>query len=260
MASSRKFPITTSIREITRVKSIEQFAELTLHANVESWRDHVFKLGSELGYERALLAIFPDRNAPVEAEFAFLHSNYSPKWRSKYDDEKLGHVDPTVTHCATKITPLIWSPNLFAGRRQNELYEEACGHGIRSGVTLPIHGPNREFGVLCFVSDTKPNKQFHEDANRNIPELSCFRDFIFETSLQFMKPAPSVEDVVLTRREIECIKWCASGKSSWDISQILGCSEAAVNFHFGNIRRKFGTSSRRHAVVKAIRLGLISPE
>lgn len=242
------------------MKSIERFVELAGHTTVKGWRDRIFDIGNELGYERTLLAIFSDRNAPVEADFAFLHSNYSQTWRSKYDDEKMGHVDPTVSHCATKSTPLIWSPNIFFDRRQKEMYEEACGHGIRSGVTLPIHGPNGEFGVLCFVSDTKPDNNFKQNAIRNIPKLSCLRDFIFETSLQFMKPAATPKEMVnLTRRELECIKWCASGKSSWDIAKILRCSEAAVNFHFANIRHKFGTSSRRQALVKAFSLGIISP-
>jgi DNA-binding CsgD family transcriptional regulator len=30
-----------------------------------------------------------------------------------------------------------------------------------------------------------------------------------------------------------------------------------VNFHIGNVRRKFDVTSRRHAVAKAIQLGLI---
>jgi len=40
---------------------------------------------------------------------------------------------------------------------------------------------------------------------------------------------------------------------------MLGCAESTINFHFGNIRRKFNTTSRRQAVVKAIKLGLIHP-
>jgi LuxR family quorum-sensing transcriptional regulator LasR len=242
------------------VKSIEQFADLASYTTVESWRDRIFRLSYDLGYERTVLAILPNSSVPRETGLAFFHGNYPQQWRNKYDEEKMGHIDSTVSHCATKSTPLIWSHNTFSARRQKELYEEACSHGIRSGVTLPIHGPNREFGILCFVSDANPDRRFHEDAVRNIPELSCLRDFIFETALQFIKPAhPSEEMVSLTRRELECLKWSASGKSSWEIAYILNISVAAVNFHFTNIRHKFCTSSRRQAVVKAIRMGIINP-
>lgn len=239
---------------------IERLSELLCSCSVEEWRNRIFKLGNDLGYERTLLAIIPDRHAPVETEYAFLHSNYSSAWREKYDVEKFHHIDPTFSHCLKKSTPLIWSPDIFSAHKQKEMYEEASGYGIKSGVTLPIHGSNGELGTVCFVSDTKPDKHFHSDANRNLPELSCFRDFILESSLKFINLSHKTEiSISVTPRELECLKWCAVGKSSWEIGQILSCSEATVNFHFSNIRRKFNTTSRQQAIVKAINMGLIHP-
>ncbi|MFW0757815.1 helix-turn-helix transcriptional regulator [Pseudomonas sp. H11T01] len=65
------------------------------------------------------------------------------------------------------------------------------------------------------------------------------------------------EAIKLTAREREVLQWSACGKSSWEIGQIVCCSEAGVNYHFCNIRRKFGVSSRWTAVVKALERGLI---
>ena len=140
------------------------------------------------------------------------------------------------------------------------MYEEACGHGLRSGVTLPIHGARGELGALCFVTDVNPDKLFQREINLNLPELSCLRDFIFESSLQFIRHSISTkEHIHVTSRELECLKWSAMGKSSWEIGYLLNCSEATINFHFGNIRRKFNTNSRQQAVVRAIHLGLVNP-
>lgn len=63
--------------------------------------------------------------------------------------------------------------------------------------------------------------------------------------------------ITLTARETEVLQWSARGKSSWEIGQIVRCTEAGVNYHFCNIRRKFGVSSRWTAVVKALDQGLI---
>ncbi len=242
------------------MKSIERFVDLMRRSTVEDWCNQIFKLGGDFGYEQTRLAILPDPHAPVEAENAFQHSNYSPDWFNKYTAEKMHHVDPTFAHCISKSIPLIWSPEIFSARKQKEMYEEACGYGIRSGVTLPIHGAKGELGIVCFVSDIKPDKHFHRDAHRNLPELSCFRDFIFESSLQFMRPScPTEKPAYITSRELECLKWSAAGKSSWEIGQILHCSEATANFHFSNLRRKFNTTTRQQAVIKAISLGLIHP-
>ncbi|MNB74058.1 Transcriptional activator protein LasR [compost metagenome] len=48
----------------------------------------------------------------------------------------------------------------------------------------------------------------------------------------------------LSTEELEILKWCAMGKSSWEIAQTLARSEAGVNYHIDNILRKFGVSSR----------------
>jgi LuxR family quorum-sensing transcriptional regulator LasR len=63
--------------------------------------------------------------------------------------------------------------------------------------------------------------------------------------------------IALTAREKEVLQWSAAGKSSWEISRIFNCTEAGVNYHFANIRRKFSVRSRGSAVVKALELGLI---
>lgn len=238
----------------------EKLSGLLECSSEDAWRDTVFNLGKDLGFDHTLLAIFPDRDGPIEASNAFLQSNYSTRWRGKYDEEAMGYVDPTVSHCLTKTTPLIWSPELFSGKRQREMYEEACSYDLRSGVTLPIHGPHGEVGILCFVSDQKAGKEFKEHAYEKLPEIALMRDFIFESSTQFRRIPSIPKDMPeLTRCELECLKWSAVGKTSWETAMILMCTEATVNFHFSNIRRKMNVTSRRQAVVKAIRLGMIYP-
>jgi DNA-binding CsgD family transcriptional regulator len=61
----------------------------------------------------------------------------------------------------------------------------------------------------------------------------------------------------LTSREIEIIKWLKEGKSSWDISTILGKSESVINFHVKNIVRKLDAMNRTHAVAIAVENGLV---
>jgi len=64
--------------------------------------------------------------------------------------------------------------------------------------------------------------------------------------------------VRLTPKETQVLLWSFQGKTSWEIARIQSCSEATINFHFSNIRRKFAVSSRSAAVLKAIELGIIS--
>lgn len=234
---------------------IERFTALLECETEDTWRKSIIQFGRDYGFEQALIAVVPER--PTSLSEAFLHSNYSSQWLAIYNRENLLTIDPTVAHCVARSTPLIWEPSIFSSKKQKEMCEEASSHGLRSGITLPFHGVNGEIGILCFVSDCSPNKCFHNDIHHHMSALSMMRDFAFEGSLQFAKLSHSQPPPMLTQRELECLKWCAIGKSSWEIAQILRCSEAVINFHFKNLRRKFHATSRRQVVVKAIHSGIL---
>ena len=61
----------------------------------------------------------------------------------------------------------------------------------------------------------------------------------------------------LTKREQEILLWLSEGKSSFEISVILGICESTVKFHVNNTLTKLDATNRTHAVAKALRLDLI---
>lgn len=61
----------------------------------------------------------------------------------------------------------------------------------------------------------------------------------------------------LSVKEVECLFWTAKGKTSWEISQIIGRSEATVNFHIRKSTQKLGASNRCETVAMAVERGLI---
>lgn len=63
--------------------------------------------------------------------------------------------------------------------------------------------------------------------------------------------------VSLSRRELDVINLLKVGKTSWDISRILGISERTVNYHIGNIMRKLDAINRVQAVCEAANMDLI---
>jgi LuxR family transcriptional regulator, quorum-sensing system regulator SinR len=69
-------------------------------------------------------------------------------------------------------------------------------------------------------------------------------------------PQPGGMVPSLTRRERECLGWCAEGKSYWETAVILGISERTVSFHMEAVRAKLIAASNAHAVAIAARAGL----
>jgi LuxR family transcriptional regulator, quorum-sensing system regulator LasR len=113
--------------------------------------------------------------------------------------------------------------------------------------------------MMCFVNDSTVTDAFRRHVNVTLPNLVLLRDLVMDTSQRHLNTHAQTLLPKLTPRERECLKWTARGKSTWEISQILNCSEAVVNFHMKNIRTKFGVTSRRAAAVIAAQLGLIDP-
>ncbi|QTL36466.1 helix-turn-helix transcriptional regulator [Pseudoalteromonas viridis] len=56
----------------------------------------------------------------------------------------------------------------------------------------------------------------------------------------------------ITSREKDCLLWASEGKTSWEISQILGISERTVNFHLTNCIEKTQSANRQQAIVKCL--------
>lgn len=236
---------------------LERFHTLVEIDSEALWRQELFRIGKDLGFDCSLLAIMPKPGMSFEE--AFICTNYPNEWMQTYAKEKMAYVDPTISHSVSRTTSLIWSPDIFLNTAQKHLYEEASGHGLRSGLTLPIHGPKGELGILCFANDRQPGKAFERDLAEQLPAFSLLRDVVFDSGIDFALPGHPIEPIPsLTPRELECLQWTASGKTSWEIAKILNCSEATANFHITNFRRKLDVGSRREAVVKALRLGLIS--
>lgn len=222
------------------------------------WSERLFALARAQGFEQVLYGVVPSRH--VRFENAFLRSNYSAEWRERYDSGGFAYVDPTVGHCLSSTLPLIWAPATFGSGAPGALYEEASAHGIRSGVTLPVHGPQGEVGLISFASDARPDAPFVRSVAEALPALSLIRDYAFASSARFREAKAEPELPRLTRRELEVLQWVMAGKSSWEVARITGCSEATVNFHLANVRQKFGVNTRQQAVVKAISCGLLTPE
>lgn len=65
------------------------------------------------------------------------------------------------------------------------------------------------------------------------------------------------QEAHISARERECLNWAAKGKTSWEISQILGVTESTIIYHLRNATRKLNAANRLHAVAKALKASII---
>jgi LuxR family quorum-sensing transcriptional regulator LasR len=226
--------------------------ELLECKGINEWSASVFKLARQHGFPSVYFGIKLSRS--LSCQSAVVQTNFSTAWRHLYDG-CYHEIDPVASHCRRHVHPLLWDAMTFATDRQQEFYEEGCRHGLRSGIGYPVYGPQGQTGILCFASDDPVREDVRIRAY-----LSLLRDFACESYFNISHAEETEGPVTaLTPRELECLKWVAAGKTTWEISRILSCSEATVNFHVYNLTRKFGVQTRAQAVVRAIFEGLIAP-
>lgn len=184
--------------------------------------------------------------------------NYPKAWQEHYAAQHYQQIDPVVVLAPAAEQPLCWSDLLahrHLNRRQRRVFAEAGSFGLRSGLSVPLHGPAGRVAVVSFAADS--TRVVDPLTISHLHALAVRFHLAFQNAANgSMRTAAGVE---LTLRERECLSWAALGKSSWDISQILGVSQYTVKFHLGNAMRKLDAPTRTVAVLLAMRYGLIDP-
>jgi DNA-binding CsgD family transcriptional regulator len=67
----------------------------------------------------------------------------------------------------------------------------------------------------------------------------------------------SGQQMLLSARELDCLKWTAEGKTAWEASVILGITERTVRFHLNSAREKLQCTTTAQAVAKAVKDSMI---
>lgn len=185
--------------------------------------------------------------------------NYPTSWRQQYDETGLIKLDPIVSYSMNNYLPVIWS-QLFNDNNysKNELrvMHKAHSAGLQAGFSIPFHGSIGEFGMVSLVLDNDKNQSVIHLSN-TMPVIQMIIP-VLQDALKRINTGQSHHMVQLTKREVECLTWAAEGKSSWEISQILGCSERTVLFHLNNAAMKLNANNRYQSISKAILTGAIS--
>jgi LuxR family quorum-sensing system transcriptional regulator CciR len=126
----------------------------------------------------------------------------------------------------------------------------AADFGLHSGVCIGTHCLDGSLRIVSFASAKR--RALSDKVLRSVTEIGHG----LGKSMAPLAEDASDEARVLTEREVECLTWCALGKTSGDVSTILEISCNTVEYHLKGAMQKLRTNSR--AIVKAMRMGLIS--
>jgi len=218
------------------------------------------KLSALLPYEAAISCITRlDGSAALET-MQVINISYPAEYLVELGKRGLVAKDPIVIENFKSFKLQYWADTL---KRQPSftddmhviasLAEDFGFHKIRSGRGYG-HGvanlKKTEGSFFCYQGLERSSRT-EEILELIIPH--------FHQALTRIRNTPK-NGCSLTAKEIEVFKWIRQGKSTWDISVILGISERTVKFHVGNILRKLDATTRAHAVAVAVEQKLLDIE
>jgi len=189
---------------------------------------------------------------PHDSEWhrAILYDGWPREWFTRYKSQ--GHFlhDPCAARSRMTAKPFLWH-QLPADRltvRARLVMSEAAEFGMKDGLCVPVHMPLAGPAVVTAASDRI------EIPPGALPLIETLCVHAFRRLSGFHAACASEEiKAPLTPRERELLQWSAQGKSTDDISCILGVSTNTVESHHRNIRDKLDAINVAHAIVKALR-------
>ncbi|MDX8450878.1 helix-turn-helix transcriptional regulator [Mesorhizobium captivum] len=181
--------------------------------------------------------------------------NYPDGWRERYLEMGYDKIDPTIKRGRSRKEAFRWSEvynDESTTEDERRVLDDAATFGLRSGISVPLHGPDGSFAIMNFAQTWDG-----EFPNRTITYLQLAA-LHFHLRVAEFAHATGIESTSnLSPREKECILWTAKGKSSWEIGKILGISVNTVNFHIKNVMRKTDANSRMAATIEVLKRGII---
>lgn len=194
--------------------------------------------------------------APGKSWQFVMVNNYPGGWQDQYRRQGYFEIDPTIQHAKHSTAPLTWSPDLYAQDALVDMSREARDAGLNYGWTQPIRDANDRFGALTLarsegaissaeLAEKQPKMLWLAQSAHAL----LYRLLLARVQSEVLSP--------LTEREIEFLRLAADGKTAGQISEALGVTERTANFHIGNAIEKLGAENKTHAVVLALRMGLL---
>jgi LuxR family quorum-sensing system transcriptional regulator CciR len=190
-------------------------------------------------------------------------TTYNQSWIEVLLDRKYFIDDPI--HAASQKTAVgfLWSDvgkMINLTDRQREILDTARKFGLRDGFTVPVHVPGEYRGTCSFGAETLEKLSAHA-----LPTAQLIGTFAFEAARRIMRArrlraSNQVEHLIpaLTERQLDCVTLVAMGKTDWEISRILGISEATAHEHVESARKRYGVAKRTQLVIRALFDGQIS--
>ena len=207
------------------------------------------------------------RDAMVDADGAVLASGvfgWSDEAGRWWKRPRLALDSPLTAACRYAGEPF-WcdaegirskSPNPFLARI--DLTDFAARALAPAAIVTPVHLPFGQVGAVSFTPFDRDQTDLSQAFDAFGDALGVYARTFLASYVPVMCRAQRLPATSrLSKREVECLRWAAVGKTDDEIGTILDRSRATVRFHIHNASLKLDAVNRSQTVFKAAQLGYI---
>lgn len=184
-------------------------------------------------------------------------NSYPGPWESIYLGSDYFNIDPVLAEAKRRRDVFFWTADAWPARGSSPLRrfrDEAIGHGIRCGVTIPVEGSYGSAMMLTFASPER-NVDISGllDAKKAVQVVMAVH---YQLKILAAKMAISPKRM-LSPRELMCVMWATRGKNTPDTAKLTGITPRTVQHHLDNAREKLDAKTVPQLVAIAKDRGLV---
>jgi LuxR family transcriptional regulator, quorum-sensing system regulator CinR len=186
----------------------------------------------------------------------YIRLTYPASWIKRYLQKGYIDIDPVVREGFRRTLPFSWDSLVIQTKREMAFLQDALAHGVGPyGFSVPVLS-KRGHRALFSISSSRSELEW-------LAFLSANQSLLIQIANRLHRRVTTEvfgeDQLRLTKREVECLKWIALGKDSREVAIVLNISPHTVRDYLKSARYKLECATLAQAVAKATNFGLLVP-
>ena len=236
---------------------VDRFVEAATECgDLQQLRTLVGETCRELGFDYFALLHHSSLEGTSSARVRI--DNYPEAWVAELVTRELAAHDPVHSASRKTTSGFAWhdiASIIRLGDRHRRILARSRYHGIGAGFTVPANVPGEPSGSCSFAVRAGAELPCNRLLCTELVGAHAFRAARRIATLPQLQERPH-----LSRREIECLRLLASGKTDWEAATILGLSVETVRQYVKRARAAYDVVTRTQLVVHGLRDDWVSFE
>ena len=234
---------------------LQRFVDISQASSTASLKKQLVDIAHAMDFGLVLAVVITERPG-VDPHVARVGNTPEAFEKASTSFEGLAR-DPVNKRLKKGSLPVVYDQGLYVKEQAGDLWEEQAPFGYRTGISVGLHLPGNRHFLLGMDRDA-PLPKGDEAMTRMLADLQLLAVHTQDAAIRLLsEPATRKDELSLSRREIDALRFCMRGMTAKETGQAMTCSENTVNTYFRRIFAKLDVSSKHQAVLKAIHLGLM---